>query len=63
METAGTHLAAKRVLARMIHEHFCCNRKCWLKRDGREKRDWEELDSHVTRYSAISPRTVMNNAG
>ena len=62
-------------LTRITHERFYCNRRCLTQRDGRdwrEKRDWQGQGSHVTRvsllalvarHSAISGRTVMNNAG
>ena len=61
-----------RNLARMIHERFCCNRRCLTQaRRARlaEKRDRQAQGLHVTRFAllarrfAISQRTVMNNAG
>ena len=67
--------ALDEVLARIIHERFCCNRQS-LTRARRArlagKARLQGQDSHVTRVSllalvardsAISRRTVMNNAG
>jgi hypothetical protein len=48
-------LSARQGLTRMIHEHFCCNRRFTATtglRPGVSPRD-----------SALSRRTVMNNAG